>query len=165
MLVMNVGCQVQMLKLKYYELMIMVGQHEAAYLDICRYYRAVFDTPIVQQDHHKQDEVSAFLCELIGGLQSLKNVVLYVLLAPHDNEQWDLLHRIQQLRALERIPDYRSSPPPISIIFISRNSRPSVGTVHDGGVDPVAAGGRGRVRVDLASRHCVVPGHACLRTQ
>lgn len=36
----------------------------------------------------------------------LKCIVLYVLLAPHTNEQWDLLHRIHEGRQLELIPEY-----------------------------------------------------------
>ena len=40
-------------------------------------------------------------------LQALKNVVLYVLLAPHSNEQWDLLVRVKEDRNLEKIPLYK----------------------------------------------------------
>lgn len=36
----------------------------------------------------------------------LKNVVVYVLLAPHDNEQWDQVHHIHAIRQMELIPEY-----------------------------------------------------------
>ncbi|VDN30139.1 unnamed protein product [Gongylonema pulchrum] len=84
---------VQELKLKYYELMIKIGLHESAYLNVCRHYRAVFDTPCIQADPEKTK-------------QTLKCIVLYVLLAPHNNEQWDLLHHIHEDRKLELIPEY-----------------------------------------------------------
>ena len=37
----------------------------------------------------------------------LKNVVLYVLLAPFDHEQSDLMHRVFQEKKLEQLPLYR----------------------------------------------------------
>lgn len=40
----------QELKLKYYKLMIELCQHDHNYLAICQHYRAMFDTPRVQQD-------------------------------------------------------------------------------------------------------------------
>ncbi|KHN75648.1 26S proteasome non-ATPase regulatory subunit 12 [Toxocara canis] len=84
---------IQELKLKYYDLMIKLGLNGNAYLDVCRYYRQVYDTPRIQADPEKTKQV-------------LKCVVLYVLLSPHTNEQWDLLHRIHQMRQLELIPEY-----------------------------------------------------------
>ena len=37
------------LKLKYYGYMIELGQHEGDYLDICKNYRQVLDTTIIQE--------------------------------------------------------------------------------------------------------------------
>lgn len=37
----------------------------------------------------------------------MKNVVIYVLLSPHSNEQSDLLHRVKADRNMERIPVYQ----------------------------------------------------------
>ncbi|VBB26622.1 unnamed protein product [Acanthocheilonema viteae] len=91
----NKSEEVQELKLKYYDLMIKIGLHESAYLDVCRYYRAVLDSPCVQADQEKSKQI-------------LKCIVLYVLLSPHNNEQWDLLHRIHEGRQLELIPEYNS---------------------------------------------------------
>ena len=44
-------------KLKFYRLMIEVDQHDGAYLDICRHYRAIYDTPIIKDDPSKWKEV------------------------------------------------------------------------------------------------------------
>jgi hypothetical protein len=38
----------------------------------------------------------------------LKNVVVYVLLAPHGTEQWDQVHRIHAIRQMELIPEYNN---------------------------------------------------------
>uniref|UniRef100_A0A0N5AIQ5 PCI domain-containing protein n=1 Tax=Syphacia muris TaxID=451379 RepID=A0A0N5AIQ5_9BILA len=85
---------IQELKLKYYDLMIQIGLSENAYLDVCGYYRAIYDTPRIQVDSEKTKKI-------------LKCVVLYVLLSPHTNEQWDTLHRIRKIRQLELIPEYK----------------------------------------------------------
>ncbi|TRY82098.1 hypothetical protein DNTS_013291 [Danionella cerebrum] len=82
------------LKLKYYNLMIQVDQHEGSYLSICKHYRAIYDTPCILEDASKWQ-------------QALKSVVLYVILAPYDNEQSDLVHRISTDKKLEEIPKYR----------------------------------------------------------
>lgn len=50
--------QEQDLKLKFYQLMIEVARHEGSYLDICKYYRAMFDTQSVLEDKEKKHEVS-----------------------------------------------------------------------------------------------------------
>jgi len=76
------------LKLKFYRYMIELGQHEGDYLDICKNFRQVYDTPCIQEN---ADDKSA----------TLKNIVLYIALAKFDNEQSDLIHRIKTERALE----------------------------------------------------------------
>ena len=40
-------------------------------------------------------------------LNKLRNIVLYVVLAKHDNEQSDLLHRVAEERLLEDLPNYQ----------------------------------------------------------
>ena len=40
-------------------------------------------------------------------LNTLRNIVLYVVLAKHDNEQSDLLHRVAEERLLEDLPNYQ----------------------------------------------------------
>lgn len=39
--------------------------------------------------------------------QALKCVVLYLVLAPYDNEQSDLIHRVKEDKNLEQLPVYR----------------------------------------------------------
>lgn len=85
---------VQHLKLKYYQLMIEIDQHNSKYLNICRHYQAVFQTKSIKEDPVKKQ-------------QTLKNVVLYVILAPYDNEQSDLIHRVSQEKGLDEIPEYK----------------------------------------------------------
>ena len=71
------------LKLRYYEQQITLAKHDNKYLDACKHYRQVLDTEAVEA---KPDLLRA----------TLQRVIYFVLLAPHDNEQSDLLHRISQ---------------------------------------------------------------------
>merc|ERR1711922_61889 len=82
------------LKLKFYGYMIELGQHEHDYLGICKHYRSVQDTESVKEDMPKL-------------LNTLRNIVLYVVLAKHDNEQSDLLHRVAEEGLLEDLPNYQ----------------------------------------------------------
>lgn len=86
--------EVQKLKLRYYQLMIELDQHECAYLAVAKYYKAIYDTPFIQEDEAKMKE-------------ALKCVILYLVLAPFDNEQSDMIHRIKQEKNLEKIPQYK----------------------------------------------------------
>lgn len=54
-----------------------------------------------------EDRLNLFR-SIVLSVQCLKCMVLYVLLAPHTNEQWDLLHRINLLRELELVPEYKA---------------------------------------------------------
>jgi len=85
--------EVQDLKLEYYTYKIAIGLSEGSYLDVCRHYRSVFDTPKVQADNEKVKEI-------------MKNIVVYVLLAPYGTEQCDQMHRIHASRQLELVPEY-----------------------------------------------------------
>lgn len=85
---------VSTLKLKYYQLMIEIDQHNARYLDICRHYQAVFITRSIKDDPIKRQ-------------QTLKNVVLYAILAPYDNEQSDLINRVAGEKYLDEITEYK----------------------------------------------------------
>ncbi|XP_078457602.1 26S proteasome non-ATPase regulatory subunit 12 [Lampetra fluviatilis] len=82
------------LKLKYYDLMIQLDQHEGSYLSICKHYRAIYDTPCIQAERAKWQQV-------------MKSAILYVVLAAYDNEQSDLVHRVNQDKKLEELPKYR----------------------------------------------------------
>jgi len=82
---------VQDLKFKYYKLMIELDQSEGSYLAICRHYLAIFKSPSVQSDPALRTN-------------AIKNCVVYVILAPFDNEQNDLIHRIKGEKVLQEIP-------------------------------------------------------------
>jgi 26S proteasome regulatory subunit N5 len=71
------------LKLRFYEQQITLAKHDDKYLEACKHYRQVLDTEAVEND---PDQLSA----------ALQRVVYFILLAPYDNEQSDLLHRIAQ---------------------------------------------------------------------
>lgn len=43
--------------MKFYQLMIQVARHDGSYLDICKYYRAMFDTPAILEDKEKKHKV------------------------------------------------------------------------------------------------------------
>ncbi|KAK6433298.1 proteasome regulatory particle subunit [Oleoguttula sp. CCFEE 5521] len=71
------------LKLRYYEQQITLAKHDDKYLDACKHYRQVLDTQAVEDN---REQLKA----------ALQRVIYFVLLAPYDNEQSDLLHRIAQ---------------------------------------------------------------------
>jgi len=84
----------QDLKLRFYELMIRFYANDANYLEICKCYQNIYDTPSVQADKPKW-------------VSTLQKIVVYILLAPHDNTQSDLLHHIYEDKALEELPKYK----------------------------------------------------------
>jgi len=83
------------LKLKFYGYLIELGTHEGDYLDICKNYRQVHETSTIQEDAVKK-------------IQTLTNVILYVVLAKYDNEQSDLIHRVEGEKLIEEIPKYKA---------------------------------------------------------
>ncbi|XP_019613775.1 PREDICTED: 26S proteasome non-ATPase regulatory subunit 12-like [Branchiostoma belcheri] len=82
------------LKLKYYQLMVELDLHEGSYLQICKHYRAIYETDTVKENKEQWQ-------------QALKCVVLNLVLSPYDNEQSDLLHRVYEDKNLEEIPKYK----------------------------------------------------------
>lgn len=85
----------QDLKLKYYRLMMELDQHEGSYLATCKHYRAVLNTTTIQANPEERQA-------------SAKAVVLYLILAPYENEQSDLTYRVLADKVLEEIPLYKS---------------------------------------------------------
>ncbi|KAF1958937.1 PCI-domain-containing protein [Byssothecium circinans] len=71
------------LKLRYYEQQITLAKHDDKYLDVCKHYRQVLDTEAVEEDSKKLKAI-------------LQRVIYFIILAPFDNEQSDLIHRIQR---------------------------------------------------------------------
>lgn len=74
--------------------MIEQGEYDGQYLDICRHYRAIQTTPEIDADETKRND-------------ALQNAILYLILAPYDNHQSDLTHRILEDEALLKIPKYK----------------------------------------------------------
>ena len=80
------------LKLRYYEQQITLAKHEDKYLDACKHYRQVLDTESVEKNPEQLQAV-------------LQRVIYFILLAPYDNEQSDLLHRINiDARNIAEVP-------------------------------------------------------------
>lgn len=74
--------------------MMELDQHEGSYLAICKHYRAVLNTSSIQAVSEDRQ-------------QAAQAVVLYLILAPHDNEQSDLTHRVLADKVLDDIPQFR----------------------------------------------------------
>ncbi|KAI8884547.1 PCI-domain-containing protein [Backusella circina FSU 941] len=83
------------LKLRFYDLMIQHALHEEQYLNVHKYYKQIYDSESIQQDDSKWK-------------QALQNAILFVILAPFDNEQSDLVHRILEDTQLAQIPEYQA---------------------------------------------------------
>ncbi|KAL4791789.1 PCI domain-containing protein [Aspergillus venezuelensis] len=88
---MEVDDDVTDLKLRYYEQQIILANHDYKYLDVCKHYREVLDTDSVQENPEQLKAV-------------LARIVYYIVLSPYDNEQSDLLHRVQQDSRLSAVP-------------------------------------------------------------
>ncbi|TPX43225.1 hypothetical protein SeMB42_g04812 [Synchytrium endobioticum] len=82
------------LKLRFYEIMIRHALHGDHYLDVCKYYRHIYNTPSVKESIEKWGEI-------------LTNVVIFIILAPYDNEQSDLIHRIYEDPNLAKAPLFK----------------------------------------------------------
>eukprot|EP00088_Acartia_fossae_P060399 TRINITY_DN7231_c0_g1_i1.p1 TRINITY_DN7231_c0_g1~~TRINITY_DN7231_c0_g1_i1.p1 ORF type:complete len:486 (-),score=172.02 TRINITY_DN7231_c0_g1_i1:118-1575(-) len=83
------------LRLKFYNYMIRLGLHEQDYLGICKNYRAVFESKTIQEDQEKK-------------MTAMKNVVIFIILSKYDNEQSDLIHRINKEKIMQDLPRYKS---------------------------------------------------------
>ncbi|KAI0080349.1 26S proteasome non-ATPase regulatory subunit 12 [Panus rudis PR-1116 ss-1] len=70
------------LKLRYYDMMIQFALHQDGYLDAAKYYHKIWETPSIKEDEKGR------------GKEALEHIVYYIVLAPHDNEQSDMLHRL-----------------------------------------------------------------------
>nr|ODO01026.1 26S proteasome regulatory subunit N5 [Cryptococcus depauperatus CBS 7855] len=68
---------VQEFKLRYYDLMVQLALQDDEYLEVCNAYQAVWDTEEIKSDPAKE-------------LSVIENIILYVILAPYNNEQHDI---------------------------------------------------------------------------
>lgn len=100
------------LKLRYYEQQIILAKHDDKYLEACKHYRQVLDTEAVEEDPEKLRAVSlpppspVYLAKPLTNAQTqvLQRIIYFIILAPHDNEQHDLLHRIHRDTRNAQIP-------------------------------------------------------------
>jgi len=85
----------QDLKCQYYEYMIKYYIHEEQPLDVAKCYSKIYDTKLTQDDEAKWKD-------------SLTNHTIFLLLAPFDNEQKDLLHKLDTIESkkMEKIPAF-----------------------------------------------------------
>lgn len=83
------------LKLRYYEYMIRWGLHEKKHLEVCKYWREVLDTPRVKEDQAQAAEAR-------------RNIIIFLVLSPFDNEQSDLMARVEATEDLDAIPEHRN---------------------------------------------------------
>mmetsp|Transcript_27487 Transcript_27487/g.63558 ORF Transcript_27487/g.63558 Transcript_27487/m.63558 type:complete len:457 (-) Transcript_27487:81-1451(-) len=86
----------QDLKVQYYEFMVAYWIHEEKYLEVAKAYFAIFSTPEVQADAAKWQK-------------ALTAHILYLCLAMFDNEQNDMMHKLEdtQAKKLDKIPAFQ----------------------------------------------------------
>lgn len=97
------------LKLKYYRLMIELDGYESKFMNICKHYLAIFRTEEPDEEEGKEKKVkdeSVKAADEAAKLLSLRHAVLFLVLAPHDNEQHDMLYRIRGEVMLKQAPLY-----------------------------------------------------------
>jgi len=84
------------LKIQYYSYMVQYWLHEKKFLDVSKAYQSIFNTKCVQEDEAKWKE-------------ALTAHALYLTLAPYDNEQEDMLHKLDTLEAqkLDKVPVFQ----------------------------------------------------------
>jgi len=83
----------QDLKIQYYDYMVKYWVHEKKFLECSKSYQHIFNTKMIQEDESKWKPV-------------LTALALYLILAPYDNEQEDMLHKLDTLEAkkLDKVP-------------------------------------------------------------
>lgn len=83
----------QDLKFKYYGLMIRLDQ-DSSFLKTSRHYQAVVDSEVISGTAERRQKM-------------MKCAVIYCILSPYDNEQWDMLNHLSKNKLLEDIPMYK----------------------------------------------------------
>jgi len=86
----------QELKVEYYNYMIEYFLHEKKYLDVSKSYLSIYNTKITKADDQKWKSALTHHC-------------VYLALAMFDNEQADMLHKIDTMEAkkLDKVPAYQ----------------------------------------------------------
>lgn len=78
------------LKYKYYGIMISLD-HDTSYLRTSRHYQAVMDSKIIADIPDRRQRMMTFAC-------------LYCILAPYDNEQQDMMLKLDKMKQLDETP-------------------------------------------------------------
>ena len=73
--------------------MIKLDLNESSYLAVCKHYKNIYETPRIKEN-------TLFMKE------ALKNIVIYLLLSPYDNEQQNLIHILIEDKNLQQLPKY-----------------------------------------------------------
>jgi 26S proteasome regulatory subunit N5 len=81
-------------KIKYYTLMVEYYTNEGKNLDIARSYFSMYNTPLVKENPEKWKYY-------------LKNVILFLIASPYDNEQSDFINRVNEDVKLNEIPAFK----------------------------------------------------------
>jgi 26S proteasome regulatory subunit N5 len=79
----------QDMKLRYYELMIKLALHEDNYLDACKAWQEVWDTEDVKNNEQQN-------------IQAMEHIIMFIVLAPYDNEQSDMIQKLYANPALKK---------------------------------------------------------------
>ena len=109
------------LKFAFYGLIIQYCLHTAKYLDVSKHYRSLYTSPSISPPPSKSDSNPTPANDKIDEEKTeskddrdpekwqpiLRNIIFFTVLAPHDNEQHDLLHRIlkDDEERLSQLPD------------------------------------------------------------
>jgi 26S proteasome regulatory subunit N5 len=89
------------LKIRFYNLMIQLSLKANDYLKTCKNYRNLYDTASISENESQWKEVLNLFIKILA------NVVIFAILAPYDNEQSDLVHRINDMPNLAKIPLFK----------------------------------------------------------
>jgi 26S proteasome regulatory subunit N5 len=78
-------------KVKFYTLLTEYHRHDRNTLELAKDYHAIYSTPRILKEDAKWKE-------------ALQSSVLFLALSPHDNEQQDMLHKVNLDSNLEKLP-------------------------------------------------------------
>jgi 26S proteasome regulatory subunit N5 len=92
-------------------MMIQHALNQDAYLDVAKYYYKVWETPSIKEDVANKGKAVCFSLLPIAfvaafsnaGFQALEHISYYMVLAPHTNEQSDMLHHLYVDPALQKL--------------------------------------------------------------
>lgn len=85
----------ELLKLRYYELLIKIGLYKKDYLEVAQYFQEIYQTESVKKDETKWKP-------------ALSHMVYFLVLSPYGNLQNDLIHKIQLDNNLKKLETQES---------------------------------------------------------